>query len=145
MTEPSFDRRSDTPGLRSAMQSDGGESAWPCPFCSAQTLLLSVGDIGADRDRVEVYCDNTDCDAREIVVLLMRGEGAHDRADVIALQAVDEGTRAEQEARGFEFKEDDAGNVVARSASLGAIARDDDESRIVEYRTRPTKVTIDPL
>jgi hypothetical protein len=144
MTSHSFDRNENTPAIRSALNVGTTTNAWPCPFCGAQSLLLSYGDLSADRDRVEVYCDNGYCDAREIIMLITRGEGAGDRADVIAIQAVDEGTRAEQEAQGVEFLEDADGNVISRSTSFSTHVRDDDGTRRREYRMRPTRVTVEP-
>jgi hypothetical protein len=77
--------------------SERGEiKGWRCPFCEADQLLLSTTDLPIDTERLEVYCDNSNCEA--IVILIERGGGAHRRADVGALRAVDRGTDAEQEA-----------------------------------------------
>ncbi|PYC80495.1 hypothetical protein C7C46_12390 [Streptomyces tateyamensis] len=67
--------------------------ALPCYFCGSNTAMLSDHDDDRDTGRVELYCDNQDCDAREVVILVLRdGAGAHDRADVQALHAVDAGS-----------------------------------------------------
>lgn len=64
-----------------------------CMFCGAKTLKRSMSDRDEDTGRMELYCDNQDCDAREMVLLVIRdGAGAHDRADVRALRLVDDGT-----------------------------------------------------
>jgi hypothetical protein len=60
-----------------------------CPFCGEESAILSVSVRSADYGRVEIYCDSPECDAREIIILVRRGEGAHQRADVRALRAVD--------------------------------------------------------
>jgi hypothetical protein len=63
-----------------------------CYFCGGETAISSYGDLPGDTGRLELYCDNELCDAREVVVLVSRdGEGAHLRADVRALEAIDEG------------------------------------------------------
>jgi hypothetical protein len=62
-----------------------------CPFCGERSLLRSFDDDASDTGRVELYCDNSMCDAREIVILNTRGWGADQRADVRALDAVDHG------------------------------------------------------
>lgn len=77
-SEPPWARRPDT---------DGG---LPCYFCGGRTAILSFGDRSDDPGRLELYCENQMCDAREVVVLVLRnGAGAHDRADVRALAEVD--------------------------------------------------------
>ena len=58
-------------------------------FCGDETVILSDFDRALDYGRVEVYCDSPECDAREVVLLIRRGEGANMRADVRALEAVD--------------------------------------------------------
>ncbi|MGW5003221.1 hypothetical protein ACWEP8_36835 [Streptomyces hydrogenans] len=64
-----------------------------CMFCGASTAKRSVGDREEDPGRLELYCDNTDCDAREMVLLVTRdGDGAGDRADARALRLIDRGT-----------------------------------------------------
>jgi len=62
-------------------------------FCGAQTLKRSASDRPKDPGRMELYCDNQFCDAREMVLLVTRdGAGAYDRADVRALRLIDNGT-----------------------------------------------------
>lgn len=63
-----------------------------CLFCGAQTLKRSASDRPQDPNRLELYCDNQLCDAREMVLLVMRdGAGAYDRADVRTLRLIDKG------------------------------------------------------
>lgn len=63
-----------------------------CMFCGARTVKRSGHDKAADHGRLELYCDNGDCDAREVIVLVRRDGGdAVDRADVRALAALDQG------------------------------------------------------
>lgn len=61
-----------------------------CYFCGSQTVKLSMGDYAGDTGRVEVYCDNPQCEAREVTLIVIRdGSGAGRRADVRALEAID--------------------------------------------------------
>jgi hypothetical protein len=83
----------ETPWLRreDANPAKRGTAVAQCYFCGDLTAKLSYGDAGSDNGRVEVYCDNQDCEARETVVIVERdSHGAGDRADVRALKAVDE-------------------------------------------------------
>jgi hypothetical protein len=116
----------DEPAIRKAASGRDPISGYPCPFCGGNALLRSSGDLPQDTERVEVYCDNQFCDAREIVILITRGEGTHARADVRALSAVDDGTEAEQEADGYELDRDETGN--GRPARLSRSGR---RSRVV--------------
>jgi hypothetical protein len=69
-----------------------GAARFQCYFCGGQTVTRSVSDIADDTGRIDLYCDNPDCDAREIAVIVCRdGHGAWGRADVRALAAIDEG------------------------------------------------------
>ncbi|MFB6489617.1 hypothetical protein P2A57_24370 [Xanthomonas perforans] len=52
-------------------------------------MIVSLGDEPSDNKRVEVYCDSQSCEAREVIVLVRRGDGANMRADVRALAALD--------------------------------------------------------
>jgi len=46
--------------------------AAPCFFCgNADSLIRSSGDLRPDRRRVQVYCDNDQCDAREVEVIVV--------------------------------------------------------------------------
>jgi hypothetical protein len=61
-----------------------------CYFCGEHTVKVSVGDLSADTGRVEIYCDNQDCDAREMTVLVTRdGHHAGERADARILHSID--------------------------------------------------------
>ncbi len=85
-----------TPWLR-RHQPDAGYGSEPnpiqCALCGERTLKRSATDHDEDTGRLELYCDNGRCDAREMVLLVKR-DGAHSglRADVRALRLVDEGT-----------------------------------------------------
>lgn len=64
-----------------------------CMFCGGQTLKRSAPDREEDAGRLELYCDNSLCDAREMVLLVQRdGAEAGLRADVRALHLVDDGS-----------------------------------------------------
>lgn len=64
-----------------------------CLFCGARSLKRSAADHAQDPGRLELYCDNSACSAREMVLLVVRdGAAASYRADVRALQLVDDGT-----------------------------------------------------
>ncbi|HEX4834046.1 MAG TPA: hypothetical protein VH478_23475 [Trebonia sp.] len=87
----SYDYGADVPAIRAATP----ERPWPCPWCGEKTWFVSLGDRPADRGRVEMYCDNPDCDSRETVVLIIKGfnetftADARSRADVRALEALE--------------------------------------------------------
>jgi len=104
--------------------------------------------LGIDTERVEVYCVDSRCDAREIVLLIRRGEGTHDRADVQALRVVDDGTSEEQEADGAMLRRDDDGNVESRAWSFeerGRLwSRGLRDHRVLGRRRRPSIVTVRP-
>lgn len=62
-----------------------------CYFCGDMTAILSFADKSHDPGRVELYCDNPHCDARETLILVLR-DNADDtaaRADVRALRELD--------------------------------------------------------
>ncbi|MFD8899902.1 hypothetical protein [Streptomyces ardesiacus] len=63
-----------------------------CMFCGGQAVKRSATDYEEDSGRIELYCDNGNCDAREMILLVKR-DGAKSglRADVRALRLVDEG------------------------------------------------------
>jgi hypothetical protein len=62
----------------------------PCYFCGSNVAKLSSGDRPDDPGRLELYCENQECDAREVAILVLRdGTGAPERADVRALREVD--------------------------------------------------------
>lgn len=64
-----------------------------CMFCGADTIKRSTSDRDEDPGRIELYCDNQSCDAREMVLLVRRdGADAIFRADVRALKLIDDGT-----------------------------------------------------
>ncbi|MGY5884352.1 hypothetical protein [Modestobacter lacusdianchii] len=61
-----------------------------CYFCGHDTAKVSGSDVQNDTGRVEVYCDNTDCDARTVTILVEKdGARAAQRADVRALHVID--------------------------------------------------------
>lgn len=62
-----------------------------CAFCGKDTALLSRADAAADRGRVQLYCDNPQCDVREVELIVMR-DGTNttlDRPDVARLNEID--------------------------------------------------------
>jgi hypothetical protein len=62
-----------------------------CYFCGDTTAIVSRSDKSHDSGRVELYCDNPLCDARETLVLVLRDntDETASRADVRALRALD--------------------------------------------------------
>lgn len=77
---------------------------FPCPFCGGEDVKLSYDDVEADRQRIELYCNNPRCEVREYTVLAMFAgvEASGNRSDVRALRLIDERPierhrRAEQE------------------------------------------------
>lgn len=63
-----------------------------CYFCGEDSAVRSVTDAPDDQGRVEVYCDNTNCDARKMTVLVLQDgtRATIERADVRALALIDE-------------------------------------------------------
>lgn len=61
-----------------------------CFFCGHNTLMRSAGDLSVDPRRIEVYCDNDQCDAREIEVIVMSDDtqSTRSRTDVRILQRI---------------------------------------------------------
>jgi hypothetical protein len=78
-----------------------------CLFCGARTLKRSASDRPEDSNRLELYCDNSRCDAREMVLLVLRDKQPGLRADVKALRLVDDGTLDVHKAFPPEVKSDD--------------------------------------
>lgn len=79
-----------TPWLR-RVQAEQGRKRVQCFFCGADAAILSDRDLEGDHGRIEVYCDNGMCDAREVIVLVRRdGARARWRADVRALEGIDD-------------------------------------------------------
>lgn len=55
-----------------------------CYFCGEAEIVPSMTDMAEDRGRVTVYCNNSDCDAREVeIIIVSDGTAATgDRTDV---------------------------------------------------------------
>lgn len=111
------------PAIRQQADDRGHIDGHPCPFCGSKTLLQSRGDLASDTERVEVYCNNTLCDAREVIILIRRGERTDERADVQALTTVDRGTESEQERDGYTLRRDATGRLIERSLDTHAFLR----------------------
>jgi hypothetical protein len=141
--------KGDEPAIRKAVVAYNTIESYPCPFCGDMALLLNGNDLGIDTKRVEVFCGNSHCEARDIVILIKRGAGAHRRADVWALRAVDEGTDAEQEVDGAILERDAEGNVASRAWSCNKASRSrsrgERDHQTLERRRRPTNVTVGPI
>lgn len=102
-------------------------SAWgssgyaQCYFCGDMSVKLSVGDLSADHGRVEVYCDNGDCDAREMTTIVTRdGHHSDRRADVRMLDAIDADNHT-TEVRPLVVKS--LSEIAQSEDSAGALAR----------------------
>ncbi|MFJ8696980.1 hypothetical protein, partial [Streptomyces roseolilacinus] len=99
-----------------------GRKHLPCYFCGGHTAILSFGDRPDDPGRLELYCDNQMCDAREIVVLVKRdGAGAPERADVRALREVDR-PRETPEVLDVMARYEDSKNITTRRQSTTSLA-----------------------
>ncbi|MFE7541069.1 hypothetical protein [Streptomyces platensis] len=99
-----------------------GTERVPCYFCGGRTAILSFGDRTDDPGRLELYCENQMCDAREVVVLVQRdGAGAHDRADVRALHEVDR-PRETPADLDVMARYEDKKNITARRQSTTSLA-----------------------
>jgi len=60
------------------------DTAAGCYFCGQESVKLSYGDLREDHGRVEIYCENGDCDAREVEVIIVDDgtEATRSRSDV---------------------------------------------------------------
>ncbi|MER7834125.1 hypothetical protein [Streptomyces sp. NPDC095602] len=111
-------------------EGEAGETPWarqgtkhlPCYFCGGHTAILSSGDRPDAPGRLEVYCDNQMCDAREVVVLVKRdGAAVSDLADVRALGEVDR-PRETPEVLDVMARYEDNRNITARRQSTTSLA-----------------------
>jgi hypothetical protein len=121
----------------------------PCPFCGKNTLIRSYGDLSDDNFRVELYCNNSHCDTREMMVIAKRMNGSISdrRADVAAIVAVDDGTEAEQEEEGVELIRDEHGEVIGSMLAAGNLNTElflERGARLMNRRERPTKIIVEP-
>lgn len=79
---------------------DGEEEPWirrdnnhyiRCPFCGCEdTVSYASSDYEDDNIRIELYCENARCDAREFVIMVRRSSAAR-RSDQLALERIDDG------------------------------------------------------
>ena len=105
-----------------------------CPYCGKQSLLRSFSDVADDDLRVELYCDNSNCDVREFNILAKRTEGLVQRADALALYEIDEGTAVERLSHDINIMDPEARRSIDRHQS----------SRL-QRRRRKVKIEITPL
>ncbi|MGV9748371.1 hypothetical protein ACWDTG_26250 [Rhodococcus zopfii] len=79
-----------SPWIRRIAGSSTGPEAITCYLCGNSTMIRAFGDVKDDHGRVELYCDNPDCAAREVELIVMRdGHSAtFRRADVEALESI---------------------------------------------------------
>lgn len=49
----------------------GASDPCGCLFCGQDTVILSLGDMAEDSGRVQIYCDSSDCDAREVEIIVV--------------------------------------------------------------------------
>jgi hypothetical protein len=70
------------PGDKPAIRRRGQEAT--CYFCGEDTVVASFTDMLSDPGRVAVYCDNSECDAREVEVVIIDdgSEATRNRTDV---------------------------------------------------------------
>lgn len=147
--EPRYDEGGE-PTIRTAPRGEHRHLLdFPCPYCGSKSVLISLGDIKNDKYRVELYCDNSMCDVREMVVLPKRTNEpvAWSRADVAALRIIDDGTEAEQEAEGYELHRDARGEVKARAFSFKEAPPVDlsaMQERVLKRRQRKSRIRIEP-
>lgn len=85
-----------------------------------------------------MYCDNPDCHSRETALIVTRGEGAHDRADVRALHAIDSGRHTSDSASpGLDTtKADTAASMMDRVEHTAA--------RAMDWRHSDARFTVEP-
>ena len=90
-----------------------------CYFCGQDAAILSYNDLD-DAGRLELYCDNPNCDVRTVAVIVLK-DGTNDtaaRADVRALERIDRGPAARGRGGGslrtLGSSQVDPGDVIAR-------------------------------
>lgn len=115
----------EVPWVRRALVGNAfGSSGYAqCYFCGEMSAKISDSDLSADNGRVEIYCDNGQCDARTAAVLITRdGHHADRRADVRILDALDRDSHTTEQ-----------GPLVART--LQEIADSEDPEGTLARRT----------
>lgn len=144
-TPPRYDEKHE-PAIRKAQTAQRRLPGYPCPFCGSKSLLLSYGDIVADKYRIELYCDNAMCDAREMTVVALRMEGpvSDIRTDVAALAAVDSGSDEEQAEEGYELLRDESGEVASRMIRASDVMLEGHDAMVLHRRQRPRRIRIEP-
>ncbi|MCS5487389.1 hypothetical protein NY588_09645 [Curtobacterium flaccumfaciens pv. beticola] len=118
----------ETPWVRATLEgSPFGSSGYAqCYFCGDMSAKLSSTDLRSDSGRVEVYCDNGNCDAREVIVVVARdGNHSDRRADVRILDALDRDTHSTEQKP-----------LVARSLQEIADAQDSEEAVVARRQDR---------
>lgn len=118
----------ENPWVRRALDGSpfGSAGYAQCYFCGGMAAKLSVGDLSGDSGRVEVYCDNGDCDARETVVLVARdGHHSDRRADVRILDALDRDNHTTEQ-----------GPLVAKPLKDVAAERESEEAILTRRQDR---------
>lgn len=78
------------PWIRRRVGSPTGPEAITCYLCGQSTMIRSLGDVENDHGRVQLYCDNPHCAAREVELIVLRDGNSATlrRADVEALEAI---------------------------------------------------------
>lgn len=119
----------ETPWVRGTLEGSPYDSAGyaQCYFCGDMTAKLSADDLNGDSGRVEVYCNNGNCDAREIVVIVARdGNHSDRRADVRILDALDrdnhtteQGPVVPRSLKEIAAAQEPEGGIVARRQDRG--------------------------
>lgn len=100
-----------------------------CPFCGARKVIIGYEDEKDDSGRLDLYCDNQECEVRTFVVLAQHIGRPNDRADVIALQTIDAGVGDERLPETVNLmNSDDNAKVEAHDA--GKLHRRTREARI---------------
>lgn len=100
-----------------------------CPFCGGSVLKQAYSDIDDDDLRVTLYCNNPQCDVREFTILAMAIGQRNERADVMALEMIDDGLPHERLPEVVELGRDSLRIYEHRA---GTLAR----------RRRPTTITL---
>lgn len=115
----------EAPYARTAGQSrpQGGKEGagyLTCYFCGEISVKRSYGDFPEDNGRLELYCTNQNCEAREVAVIVLKDAiGAHRRADVRVLHALDEGVSEIGQQVGPEFFTLGELNELRRDSPVG--------------------------
>ncbi len=104
-----------------------------CPYCGGKAVIRGYNDVPEDSLRLDLYCDNGNCEVRTFTILARRIDTRLDRADVIALEEIDAGVGSERLPTVMNLMDPEDSSLIDAHCA-GTLHR----------RTRETKVVLIP-